>query len=287
MLRPGRRARLQDRSEPTELSLSFVDSEGEPSRAVPGGWDGKPLTPAADRPLRAQLAEQFVTSDDFARAAVNRVWTAFLQYGFALPVDDLGRHNPVSNPELLDLLSDQFAAHDYNLKDLMRWITLSDAFNRSDVIMTVNSKDAPAEGGQALFSRFYHRPVLFSGARQGLDQLVAGNSPQVTYSNDDAERRDLIALRYGDPQSPASDSGISSSDRMGQLLPSHYLSLISALAAGGMSEEQQFEHAYRVVLGRAPRADEQAQAAAIYKAAEGNSVTALERIFWVLLNSSK
>ena len=74
--------------------------------------------------------------------------------------------------------------------------------------MTVNAQDAPTEGGQALFSRCYHRPVLFSRTGQGLDQLAAGNSPQVTYSSDDAERQELMALRYGDPNSLASGGSV-------------------------------------------------------------------------------
>ncbi len=174
MLRPGRRVRLQDAG-PQLAKLTFADAEGKPVQAMPGGLDGEPLPISADASLRGQFARQVVASDAFVRAAVNRYWAAFLQYGFCLPVDDMGPHNPVSHPELVDLLCDQFAARDYDLSALIRWITLSDAFNRSDVITTVNAKDAPTEGGQTLFSRFYHRPTLFSPALQGLDQLAAGN----------------------------------------------------------------------------------------------------------------
>ena len=65
VLRPGRRARLQDADPQADASVSFVDRDNGPSRAAPGGLDGKKLSVAADRSLRAQLAEQLVASDEF------------------------------------------------------------------------------------------------------------------------------------------------------------------------------------------------------------------------------
>ncbi len=72
---------------------------------------------------------------------------------------------------------------------------------------------------------------------------------------------------------------------MGQLLPSHYLSLIRSLVAASLTPEQQFEHAFMVVAGRQPDKAERAQTEAIWQAADGVAVTALERIFWSLLNT--
>ncbi len=45
--------------------------------------------------------------------------------GIVQPVDDFSDNNPPSHPEVLNLLAEQFAAHDYDLKFLVRTITLT------------------------------------------------------------------------------------------------------------------------------------------------------------------
>jgi hypothetical protein len=196
----------------------------------------------------------------------------------------------MSHPDLVAMLADQFAAHEYHLSDLLRWIVLSDAMNRSDAVSTSNIKDAPTEGGIALFSRSYHRPVLFTRSEQGLAQLAAGRTPQVTYAGTEAERVNVLGQYPSSPSNSADGTpksvtiGVSPN---GQLLPPHYFSLIRRFADQRLTPDQQFEHAYRVVLGRSPRPDEQALAAAIFQAANGDATLATERLFWVLLNTTR
>ena len=62
---------------------------------------------------------------------VNRMWGHFFGVGFVQPVDDFSGLNPPSHPELLDTLADEFVAHDYDLKFLIRAITLSQAYQLS------------------------------------------------------------------------------------------------------------------------------------------------------------
>jgi hypothetical protein len=282
LLRPGR-GRLRDVPAGSQVGLTYKSPEGEELRAAPAGLDGEALIPSGDRSPRAMLAEQIVGSTQFARATVNRLWESMLHYGFTLPVDDMGTHNPVSHPELVERLAEQLRLHRYQLPEMLRWIALSDAFDRSEVIMSASGKDAPVEGGTPLFSRYYHRPRLFAEASEGLDQLAAGQSPQVTYSGDERELQAIFSRRYGGP----GDEGLSvntTSDQMGQLLPGHYLSRIRSLANEDLTREGQFEHAYWMVLGRRPTPAELARAEAIYRAAGDDPVVALERLVWTLLN---
>ena len=67
----------------------------------------------------------------FARTTVNRLWYALLGRGLVHPVDLDHSGNPPSHPELLDLLTDQFVTHDYDLKWLIREIVLSKTWQRS------------------------------------------------------------------------------------------------------------------------------------------------------------
>ena len=104
---------------------------------------------------RRELAKLVVASEDFRRAAVNRVWSWLFGYGFTQPVDDMGPHNPPSHPELLDRLADEFAAHDFNTKGLVRWIVLSEPFGLSGKRTAESWMDAPESGGHPLFARYY------------------------------------------------------------------------------------------------------------------------------------
>src|SRR5207253_142828 len=92
----------------------------------------QPPWPSALSP-RQTLADWLVTPENpfFARAAVNRLWGHFFGIGLVDPVDDLTEANPPSHPELLDELASAFAAHQFDIKFLIRAILLSNAYQLS------------------------------------------------------------------------------------------------------------------------------------------------------------
>ena len=95
---------------------------------------------------RVTLA-QWITSPDnpfFARAMVNRTWAEFFGTGLVDPVDDMGPHNLPSHPALLDELAQQFAAHDFDVKYLMRAIVLSRPYQLSQRLSRSDAKRSPA-----------------------------------------------------------------------------------------------------------------------------------------------
>ena len=63
------------------------------------------------------------------------MWGHFLGYGFTKPVDDMGPHNPPSHPELLQKLADDFGNSTHDLKQLIRWIVLSEPYSLSSKIV--------------------------------------------------------------------------------------------------------------------------------------------------------
>jgi hypothetical protein len=82
---------------------------------------------------RARLAPLLASRDDprFARNAVNRFWALLLGRGLVHPVDMDHPANPPSHPELLDLLSREFAASGFNVRALLRELALSKTYQRS------------------------------------------------------------------------------------------------------------------------------------------------------------
>ena len=93
---------------------------------------------------RQALAREVTSDFQFARAAVNRLWTHFFTVGIVDPPDsfDPARQDPnnpppepwtiqPSHPELLDELARFFISTNYDLKDLMREICNSRAYQLS------------------------------------------------------------------------------------------------------------------------------------------------------------
>ncbi|MEY3175145.1 MAG: hypothetical protein RLZZ436_3059 [Planctomycetota bacterium] len=142
--------------------MTFYENRRGEQKAVLPEFSGRSI-PSDAPSRRAELARILATEDGHhvARAMVNRTWAMFFGYGFTNPIDDLGPHNPPSNPELLETLTQAFADSGYDLHKLMRWIAMSEAFSLSSLPADTPDSlvDDPEEGGVPLFSHIYPRPM--------------------------------------------------------------------------------------------------------------------------------
>ena len=131
-------------------------------------------------------------NEDLSRAFVNRMWAHFLGRGFVNPVDDLGPHNTPSNPELLEDLGRKFQASRYDVKQLIRWIMASRAYQASSV------KGKGAEKEEGLFSFMQLRPMspeqLFDSLLTATNAHRAGNGVQSDQKRDAWLRQFLFAF---------------------------------------------------------------------------------------------
>jgi len=94
---------------------------------------GEPIDVTSYRDFRRPLARWLTSPDNrlFSRSMVNRFWSYYMDTGFVEPIDDMRETNPASNPELLEALADHFIESGYNLKELMRVIMNSRAYQLS------------------------------------------------------------------------------------------------------------------------------------------------------------
>lgn len=76
---------------------------------------------------REQLAAWMTSPDNryFATSYVNRLWGYLTGAGLIEPLDDIRAGNPPTNPELLDYLTQEFIAHKFDAKHVLRLICQS------------------------------------------------------------------------------------------------------------------------------------------------------------------
>ena len=98
-------------------------------------WGEIPST-AATLDGRAKLAA-WVTSRDnrqFARTIANRMWRKVMGVGIVETHDDFREDNPPSNPALLEHLTDLMLALDFDLREFVRVLVSTTAYQRRSVL---------------------------------------------------------------------------------------------------------------------------------------------------------
>lgn len=106
----------------------------------------------------------------FAKSLVNRYWKHFLSRGLIEPEDDIRDSNPPSNPELLDALTEEFIKSGYDLKKLVKDITMSATYQLSSVPNEHNRVDLQN------YSRFYPKRLQAEVLLDSIDDLTGGKT---------------------------------------------------------------------------------------------------------------
>ncbi len=117
----------------------------EPKAVDPKQPKPKTPPPRPDWSALKVIADELTSRENrqFARNAVNRVWFSLMGRGIVHPLDVHHSANPPSHPELLDTLTDEFVAHDFDVKWLQREIALSEAYQRSSRLPDAATASSP------------------------------------------------------------------------------------------------------------------------------------------------
>lgn len=247
---------------------------------------------------RNELARLVAQSDHLPKALVNRVWSHFFGYGFTRPVDDLGPNTSPSHPQVLGRLAQEFAAHHYDLKSVIRWTVLSEPFARSSRA-DMASKDAPEEGQVALFSRYYSRQMAAEEVYNSLVQAAqirktAANETEIAKARVDWLSQFQRNMGTDDAQEETHFSGgvrqsliMMNGDLTRLAVNSQQGGLLKTVAASDMPFDRKVEHLFLSALSRQPTRREQQVAVTILNGSKGDGSAALEDILWALLNSNE
>jgi hypothetical protein len=160
--------------------------------APPKALDGTDL--AASGNARQALAAWMTSPSNpwFAQAIVNRMWAHFLGRGFFDPIDDYRPSNPVGAPDVLAMLSRDFAAEGYDLKHLIRVITGTEAYGLSSAVRPAASSGDTVKPGDPnkLWSRFRLEPL---GPEELLNALMDATGVEDTLRR---TRANVERIRY-------------------------------------------------------------------------------------------
>jgi len=285
---------------PEEAEIYFDDPGGSMRVAYPRFPGGKPLSHNGqvdqfDR--RTELAKLVQQSDDLSRAMVNRVWAHFLGFGFTRPIDDMGHHNPPTHPELLDHLAKQFTAHSYDMKDLFRWITLSDAFSLSSRLSDANTNDTPELGQPPQFSRYYTRPMQPEEVYQSLLVVAGQDRSKSSPGEIEQARRDWLsqfARKLGTDEGDESDlfAGnihqslvIMNGPLMERATDANTRSVLARVLESKMETTEKVEHLFLTAVARKPTKRELKLVQQMMEKTSPHQM--LQDIWWALLNSNE
>lgn len=107
---------------------------------------------------RLLLARDLPTPENrlFVWNSVNRFWFQLLGRGLVHPLDLVHPDNPPSHPELLELLADDFVGHKFDVKYLLREITLTQTYQRSSQLP---ARVDPSTVSPASYRVFNPRPL--------------------------------------------------------------------------------------------------------------------------------
>ena len=156
------------------LRTVYSDTQGEliqPSRGtpqLPRPLDGAVIPFESNVDRRIALAQWLTSKENpyFTRAITNRVWANFLGVGLVERVDDMRVTNPASNEKLLDAAAKYLADNNYDLKQLMRAILQSAAYQRDSAPLPENRAD------ERFYARYYPRRLKAEVLLDAISQVT-------------------------------------------------------------------------------------------------------------------
>ncbi|MFN0053225.1 MAG: DUF1549 domain-containing protein [Planctomycetales bacterium] len=262
---------------------------------------------ALDRPVserltrgdpRVVLADWLTAPDNpwFARLAVNRIWKHYLGRGLVEAEDDLRSTNPPTNGPLLDYLAQRLVESKFDLKELMRLVMNSRAYQLASEATPQNRDDEqnfshyavkrlPAEALLDGISAVTGVPEPFPGRPLGTRAIALWDNRLPSY---------FLEI-FGRPErTTPCECGRSSDPTMAQALHlmnapevefkvSHPAGRVARLLEAGATQEQIVEELCLAAIGRYPDARHKATARELFASSPARE--AAEDFLWTLLNS--
>ncbi len=289
-----------DGGQPEEAEIYFQERNGLTRVAFPVFVDGSEIKRSGyvqEVNRRTALGKFVVNSEYMDKMLVNRMWAQFLGYGFSRPMDDLGPHTAISQPQLLNDLAAEFRKSSYDLRELMKWITLSKPYLISSRIIAGNEKDDPTVGEPPQFSHFYLRQMSAEQLYQSLVQVggqAKGSLEQQQEQRDRWLGQFVVAFGTDEGDEATTFNGTIPQALMmfnGELVKQATSidsgSWLNKVANSNVKYETKVTRLFGAALARRPRKEELKAAVQLLEVRKGNTAEALQDMWWALLNSNE
>ncbi len=315
-LRPRRRAqgkriptRLVDQdfagegNTPREAEIYYELRNGEMEVAYPVFVDGTAIGRSGavqDTVRRQELGKLIIGSEMLEKTMVNRVWEHMLGYGFTMPIDDLGPHNTPSHPELLEALAAEFRKSSFDVKQLLRWIALSQPYARSSRTNSSNAElDDPTLGEPPKFSRFYMRQMQAEQLYESLLVATAADKARGDYSAQEKAKSQWLrqfTIAFGTDEGGESTTFTGTIPQALMMFNGDFIRKAVALEPGNLlrgvadSDRKPLEkinYLFEAGLARPASREEVVAANQLLVARKGNMAEAMQDLWWAILNSNE
>jgi hypothetical protein len=284
-------------------TIIFDQRSGEATHLVDGRamrpkflGDAEPDVSKRDR--RAVLADWITAPENpyFAVNVANRVWAHFMGVGVIEPVDDVRVSNPASNPDLHAKLGAKLIEYKYDLRQLVRDICNSHAYQRSSEPNETNSTDSrnfaraqvrriPAEVLLDCLCAVTGAPEKYPGLPMGARAVQIADGGLSTYFLTTFGRAPRNTVCACEPKTEPTLSqalhllnGSAVHDKINEG------KLVETMIEAGKKPNEIVEEIYLRCLGRKPTEAESQRIAELYGTAE-KPVAELQDVFWAVLNS--
>lgn len=209
-----------------------------------------------------------------ARAFVNRMWSMLLGRGIVQPADEINARNVPSHPELLEWLSQDFAAHQYDIRRLQRGIVLSRVYS-------LGRSDAAPEK----FAGAGERPL--TAEQIARSWRIAAGLP----AEDTSTRRSVVAaIPEVQPREYTATfqqaQFLSYSPALAEILRPGAEAAVARIASLPQSNAR-VQQAFLAAHGRLPDSAEAKQAKAFLDARPSQTAEAVRDLLWALMTSAE
>ncbi|MBL9163741.1 MAG: DUF1553 domain-containing protein [Planctomycetaceae bacterium] len=284
-------------------TIIFDQRSGEATHLV----DGRPMKPkflgdaepdVSTRDRRAVLADWITSPENpyFAVNVANRVWAHFMGVGIIEPVDDVRVSNPASNPDLHAKLGAKLIEYKYDLRQLVRDICNSHAYQRSSEPNDTNAADSrnfakaqvrriPAEVLLDCLCAVTGAQEKYPGLPMGARAVQIADGGLSTYFLTTFGRAPRTTVCACEPKTEPTLSqalhllnGSAVHDKINEG------KLVETMLEAGKKPSEVVDEIYVRSLGRKPTPEESQRIAELYGTAE-KPVAELQDVFWAVLNS--
>lgn len=289
-----------------DASPRFLGAPAQMGVSVP--TDGKPgISPRGEEALAAWLTSP--TNSLFARVQANRIWFHLMGRGLVDPPDDFRATNPASHPDLLDALARDLVEHGFNLRELIRRMMNSRAYQLASDPAGANGEDeinyshatSRRLGAEQLLdcqSQAAGVPLRFAGYPLGLRAAQLPGVRPESKSKRAGNALDQFLETFGKPPrllttdaerscecNIAQAFQMVSGPTVNELLAEKE-NRISRCLAAGKSNQEIVEELFWAALTRPPTAEERDRICRDLEAAKDRRAE-LEDVLWGLLTSAE